>query len=103
MGQDAEVPSLWRVLGEQTIPYRDHTENDRGEEATWTMTIEVERGGQWVHLNPEALTIDELCWCLDAIQIEPDEFLSQKEINEGYAAIAEAVRRLQDMKQGSDA
>ena len=63
------------------------------------MTIEVERNGQWLQLNPEDLTTDELCWCLDAIQIESEEFLSQKEIDEGYAAIVEAVRRLQEGKQ----
>ena len=63
------------------------------------MTIEVERNGQWLQLNPEDLTTDELCWCLDAIQIQPDEFLSQKEVNEGYAAIVEAVRRLQGGKR----
>lgn len=62
------------------------------------MTIEVKRDGKCVQVNPENLTIDELCWALDMIQIEPDSFLSQKEIDEGYAALTEAVRRLQATK-----
>ena len=62
------------------------------------MTIEVERDGKWVQVNPEDLTTDELCWALDMIQISPDSFLSQKEIDEGYAAIVEAERRLQAIK-----
>jgi len=58
------------------------------------MTIEVERNGKWVNVNPEELTDSELCECLSNIQIDSDEFISNKEINEGYAAINEAVRRL---------
>ena len=62
------------------------------------MTIEVKRDGQWVNVKPEDLTTDELCWSLDAIQIAPDSFLSPQEIDEGYAALTEAVRRLQSTK-----
>ena len=62
------------------------------------MTIEVEREGEWVNVKPEDLTTDELCWRLDMIQISPDEFISQKEIDEGYTVIQEAVRRLQEAK-----
>ena len=58
------------------------------------MTIEVHRNGEWVLASPEELTNAELCECLSNIQIDSDEFLSQKEIDEGYAAINEAIRRL---------
>lgn len=58
------------------------------------MTIEVQRNGKWVNVNPDELTDVELCECLSNIQIDSDEFISNKEINEGYAAINEAIRRL---------
>lgn len=58
-------------------------------------TIEVKRHGQWIKLPPEELTTTELCGKLGQIQIESDEFQSPQEIAEGYAAIAEASRRLQ--------
>lgn len=58
------------------------------------MTIEVQRNGKWVNVNPKELTDAELCECLSNIQIDSDEFLSKKEINEGYAAIDEAIRRI---------
>ena len=58
------------------------------------MTIEVERNGKYVKINPEELTNLELCECLSNIQIDSDEFLSNQEIDEGYAAINEAIRRL---------
>ena len=58
------------------------------------MTIEVERNGKWVNVNPNELTNLELCECLSNIQIESDEFLSKQEIDEVYAAINEAIRRL---------
>lgn len=58
------------------------------------MTIEVQRNGKWVNVNPKELTDVELCECLSNIQIDSDEFLPKKEINEGYAAIDEAIRRL---------
>lgn len=58
------------------------------------MTIEVERNGKYVKVNPEELTDEELCECLSNIQIDSDEFLSKQEIHEGYAAINEAIRRL---------
>lgn len=58
------------------------------------MTIEVQRNGKWVNVNPEELTDSELCKCLSNIRIDSDEFISQLEIDEGYAAINEAIRRL---------
>lgn len=58
------------------------------------MSIEVERNGKYVKVTPEELTDAELCECLSNIQIDSDEFLSNQEINEGYAAINEAIRRL---------
>ena len=58
------------------------------------MTIEVQRNGKWVNVNPKELTGMELCECLLNIQIDSDEFLSKQEIDEGYAAINEAIRRL---------
>ena len=60
------------------------------------MTIEVERNGKYVKVNPNELTNLELCECLSNIQIESDEFLSKQEIDEGYAAINEAIRRLSE-------
>ena len=60
------------------------------------MKIEVERNGEIVHVNPEDLTLDELCRRLDYIQIDSDSFLPNKEIAEGYAVIDEAIRRLRD-------
>lgn len=54
----------------------------------------IERNGKWVNVNPKELTNLELCECLSNIQIESDEFLSNQEIDEGYAAINEAIRRL---------
>lgn len=58
------------------------------------MTIEVERNGKYVKVNPDELTDAELCECLSNIQIDSDEFVSEQEIYEGYAAINEAIRRL---------
>ena len=58
------------------------------------MSIEVERNGKLVQVEPGELTNLELCECLSNIQIESDEFLSNQEIDEGYAAINEAIRRL---------
>ena len=58
------------------------------------MTIEVERNGKYVKVNPKELTNLELCECLSNIQIDSDEFLSNQAIDEGYAAIHEAIRRL---------
>ena len=60
------------------------------------MTIEVIRNGKWVNVNPKELTNLELCECLSNIQIESDEFFSKQEIDEGYAAINEAIRRLSE-------
>ena len=62
------------------------------------MTIEVERNGKLVQVEPSELTNLELCECLSNIQIESDEFLSNQEIDEGYAAINEAIRRITNDK-----
>ena len=62
------------------------------------MTIEVERNGKLVQVEPSELTNLELCECLSNIQIESDEFLSNQEIDEGYAAINESIRRLTNDK-----
>ena len=58
------------------------------------MKIEVSRNDKWVKVEPSEATNAELCECLSNIQIDSDEFLSQQEIDEGYAAIDEAIRRL---------
>ena len=58
------------------------------------MTVEIDRDGEWVQVEPEELTNLELCDCLSRIQIDSDEFLSEKEIMEGYIALHEAIRRL---------
>ena len=58
------------------------------------MTIEVQRNDEWVNVKPEELTNGELCECLSYIMLDSDEFLPQREIDEGYAAINEAIRRL---------
>ena len=58
------------------------------------MTIEVQRNGKLVVVKPEELTNSELCECLSNIQLDSDEFVSKLEIDEGYAAINEAIRRL---------
>lgn len=54
----------------------------------------IERNGKLVQVEPNELTNLELCECLSNIQIESDEFLSNQEIDEGYVAINEAIRRL---------
>ena len=61
---------------------------------TARMTIEVQRNEELVQVPPEELTTLELCDCLSRIQIDSDEFLSEKEVMEGYIAIHEAIRRL---------
>ena len=43
------------------------------------MTIEVERNGKLVQVEPSKLTNLELCECLSNIQIDSDEFLSKQE------------------------
>lgn len=58
------------------------------------MKIEVERDGKLVKVDPEDLSNLELCGALANITIDGDEFLSKQEIDEGYAAINEARRRL---------
>lgn len=58
------------------------------------MTIEVQRDGAWSKVDPSDLTTEELCEVLSRIQIDSDEFISPSEIDEGYASIQEAVRRL---------
>ena len=58
------------------------------------MKIEVNRDDEWVQVPPEELTNLELCELLSRIQIDSDEFLSEKEVMEGYIALHEAIRRL---------
>lgn len=60
------------------------------------MTVEIDRDGEWVQVEPGELTDLELCDCLSRIQIDSDEFLSEKEVMEGYIAIKEAIRRLEE-------
>lgn len=62
--------------------------------------IEVNRNEEWVKVKPEDLTTSELCECLSVIMLDSDEFIPQQEIDEGYAAIQEAIRRLE--KNGED-
>ena len=57
------------------------------------MMIEVNRDDEWVQVKPEELTTSELCECLLNIQIDSDEFIPQKKIDEGYSVINEAIRR----------
>lgn len=57
--------------------------------------IEVNRNEEWVKVKPEELTNAELCECLSCIMLDSDEFIPQQEIDEGYAAIQEAIRRLE--------
>lgn len=58
------------------------------------MTVEIDRNGEWVQVEPKELTNIELCELLSRIQIDSDEFVSEKEVMEGYIAIHEAIRRL---------
>lgn len=62
--------------------------------------IEVFRNGEYVHVEPTELTNSELCEKLSYIQLDSDEFISNSEIEEGYAAIGEAMRRLEDNGNG---
>ena len=59
------------------------------------MTIEVNRDDEWVQVQPEELTTPELCEILSMLTLDSDEFIPQKDIDEGYAAIQEAIRRLE--------
>ena len=59
------------------------------------MTVEIERNGEWVQVEPGELTDLELCESLSRIMLDSDEFIPQKEIDEGYAAIQEEIRRLE--------
>lgn len=58
------------------------------------MKIEVNRNDKWVLVKPEELTNAELCECLSIIQLDSDEFISNREVDESYAVIDEAIRRL---------
>ena len=58
------------------------------------MTVEIDRNGEWVQVEPEELTNFELCELLSRIQIDSDEFLSEKNVMEEYIALNEAIRRL---------
>ena len=64
--------------------------------------IEVDRDDEWVQVPPEELTTPELCESLSRIMLDSDEFIPQKEIDEGYSAIAEAIRRLERMEKKND-
>lgn len=64
------------------------------------MEIEVNRNEEWVKVKSGELTTYELCDCLSRIMLDSDEFIPQQEIDEGYAAIQEAIRRLE--KNGED-
>ena len=85
----------------QEIPHGGHPEDGCGKENPGAeerrrilMKMEVERDGKLVKVSPEDLTNLELCGALANITIDGDEFLSKQEIEEGYAAINEARRRL---------
>ena len=56
--------------------------------------IRANRNGEWVELNPQDLTNLELRDVLTQIQLDSDEFIPQREIDEWYEAIGEAMRRL---------
>ena len=60
------------------------------------MEIEVRRGEKYVMVKPTELTTDELCGVLSDIQIDSDEFISDREISMWYAAIQEAIDRLNE-------
>ena len=60
--------------------------------------VEVLRMGKWVKVKPIDMTTPELADKLSSILIDSDEFVSDKEIGEGYASINEAVRRLYKME-----
>lgn len=62
--------------------------------------IEVNRNGEYAHVEPKELTNSELCEKLSYIQLDSDEFVSDSEIEEGYAVIGEAMRRLEDSGNG---
>lgn len=57
--------------------------------------IEVERGGKYVFVKPEELEVGELAEALCRINLDSDEFIPDSEIRQGYAAINEAIRRLE--------
>lgn len=56
--------------------------------------IMVNRNREWIELNPQDLTNQELCSVLDQIQLDSDDFIPQRDIDEWYEAIGEAIRRL---------
>ena len=60
------------------------------------MEIEIMRGEKYVTVNPTELTTDELCDILSDIQIDSDEFISDREVSMWYSAIREAIRRLKN-------
>lgn len=57
--------------------------------------IEVERDGKYVFVKPEELEVGELAEALCRINLDSDEFIPDSEIRQGYAAINEAIRRLE--------
>lgn len=60
------------------------------------MEIEIRRGRKYVMVKSTELTTDELCNILSDIQIDSDEFISNNEISIWYAAIQEAIDRLNE-------
>ena len=57
-------------------------------------TVWVQRDEKWIRVPTRDLTTFELCYKLNCIQLDSDEFLSGEEIAEGYNVIEEAIRRL---------
>ena len=69
------------------------------------MEIEVRRGEKYVMVKSTELTTDELCNILSDIAIDSDEFISDREISMWYAAIQEAMDRLnenENMRSGEN-
>ena len=66
------------------------------------MTIQMERDGKWEQIEPKDLTTGKLCELLSRITLDSDEFLSNSDIEEGYAAIREAMRRLEEQEEKQD-
>ena len=54
----------------------------------------AKRNGMIEEVSPKTLTTKELCDILDDIKVDGGSWMPEEEINEGYAAIKEAIRRL---------
>ena len=50
---------------------------------------------KYVFVKPEELEVGELAEALCRINLDSDEFIPDSEIRQGYAAINEAIRRLE--------